>query len=174
MKSVISRLSALALVLFFALPLRAQGGTPSPLSVTVENRTAQAEAARGSARRDATARPGDVLRYRLAFRNPGSSPVRGVTLANPLAGGMRLVDASTRASRTDARVEFSADGGRTFAAQPSEMVTNEQGQRVRRPIPAERFTHVRWTVDGQVAPGATVTAEFDARVAGAPAPAARP
>lgn len=174
MKSVISRLSALALVLFFAMPLRAQGGSPSPMSVTVENRTAQAEASRGTARRDDRVRPGDVLRYRLAFRNPGTGPVRGVTLANPLAGGMRLVEASARSSRADARVEFSADGGQTFAAQPTEMVTDAQGQRVRRPIPAERFTHVRWTVDGQVAPGATVTAEFDARVAGAPAPAARP
>jgi hypothetical protein len=46
------------------------------------------------------------------------------------------------------------------------------GRRVRRAVPAERYTHVRWTVEGNVAPGATVVAEFDARVgAGTPAPA---
>jgi hypothetical protein len=39
---------------------------------------------------------------------------------------------------------------------------------VRRPVPSERYTHVRWTIDGSVAPGATVTAEFDARVNAGP------
>ena len=82
-----------------------------------------------------------------------------------LENGFRFVGGSTRASRDDARAEYSADGGRTFSAQPMEEVVVE-GRRVRRPVAPERYTHVRWTVDGWVAPGATVTAEFDARLAG--------
>ncbi len=154
----------LPLLVLCALPLRAQGA-PSPLAVTATNRTLAAEAARGAARPDDRVRPGDVLRYRLVFTNTAGRPVRGVNLANPLPRSFRLVGGSVRSSRADARPEYSADGGRTFSAQPEEEVVVE-GRRVRRPVAPERYTHVRWTVDGWVAPGATVTAEFDARLAG--------
>jgi hypothetical protein len=46
-----------------------------------------------------------------------------------------------------------------------------EGRRVQRPAPPERYTNVRWIVDGFVAPGATVVAEFDAQIGGAPRPA---
>lgn len=165
MKQMI-RLAVFFALVFAALPAAAQQATQQALTVTATNRTAaQAE------RNDDRARPGDVVRYRLTFTNVTRNPVRGVTLANPLAAGMRFVGGSARADRGDARAEYSADGGRTFSAQPMEEVVVD-GQRVRRAVPAERYTHVRWTVDGNVAPGATVVAEFDARVgAGTPAPA---
>lgn len=166
MKQLIRLAVFFALTFAAAVPAAAQGGTPQALVVTATNRTAaQAE------RTDNRARPGDVVRYRLTFTNVTRGAVRGVTLANPLAAGMRFVDGSARADRTDARLEYSADGGRTFSAQPTEEVVVD-GRRVRRAIPAERYTHVRWTVEGNVSPGATVVAEFDARVsAGTPAPA---
>jgi hypothetical protein len=41
---------------------------------------------------------------------------------------------------------------------------------VQRAAAPEKYTHVRWTVGGFVAPGATVVAEFDVRF-GASAPA---
>lgn len=156
----------LPLLAMCALPARAQqAAAPSPLAVTATNRTLAADAARGAPRADERARPGDVLRYRLTFTNTAGRPVRGVNLSNPLPQSFRLVGGSTRASRDDARAEYSADGGRTFSAQPMEEVVVE-GRRVRRAVAPERYTHVRWTVDGWVAPGATVTAEFDARLAG--------
>ncbi|HEX6036958.1 hypothetical protein [Longimicrobium sp.] len=160
----------LALLVAAATPAAAQQGGPrQAFTVTATNRTA-AQAPQGQ-RRDDRARPGDLVRYRLVFTNVTPGAVRGVTLANPLAPGMRFVGGSARADRTDARLEYSADGGRTFSAQPMEEVVVD-GQRVRRPVAPERYTHVRWTVDGNVAPGATVVAEFDARVgAGTPAPA---
>ncbi|HEX8275812.1 MAG TPA: hypothetical protein VF615_24465 [Longimicrobiaceae bacterium] len=155
----------LPLLVMCALPARAQQAAPSPLAVTATNRTLAAETAAGAPRKDERARPGDVLRYRLTFTNTAGRPVRGVNLANPLPQSFRFVGGSTRASRDDARAEYSADGGRTFSAQPMEEVVVE-GRRVRRAVAPERYTHVRWTVDGWVAPGATVTAEFDARLAG--------
>jgi uncharacterized repeat protein (TIGR01451 family) len=162
------RLAVLFTLLFAAVPAAAQQATQQALTVTATNRTA-AQAERG----DDRARPGDVVRYRLTFTNITRAPVRGVTLANPLAAGMRFVGGSAQADRNDARLEYSADGGRTFSAQPMEEVVVD-GQRVQRAVPAERYTHVRWTVDGSVAPGATVVAEFEARVgAGNPAPAQR-
>lgn len=160
------RLFLLLPLLLCAVPALAQGSqTPQALVVTATNRTQAAEAARGTARRDDHARPGDVLRYRLTFTNTAGRPVRGVNLSNPLPGGVRFVAGSVRSSRDDARPEYSADGGRTFSQQPMEDVVVE-GRRVRRPVAPEQYTHVRWTVDGWVAPGATVTAEFDARLTG--------
>lgn len=154
----------LALVLC-AVPAHAQqAAEPPALTVTATNRTQAAEAARGAPRQTDHVLPGDVVRYRLTFTNTAGKPVRGVNLANPLPEGFRFVAGSVRSSREDARAEYSADGGRTFSAQPMEEVMVD-GRRVRRPVAPERYTHVRWTVGGWVAPGATVTAELDARLA---------
>lgn len=147
-----------------ALAPAARAQQADALNVTATNRTAAAEAQAGAPRSDAAARPGDVLRYRLTFRNPGQQPVRGVVLNNPVAAGLTFVAGSARSSRDDVVTEFSIDGGRTWAAQPTEEVTDESGRRVRRPAPPEKYTHVRWTVTGAVNPGTTVTAEFDARL----------
>lgn len=165
---------AALLLVVGGLPAQAQqAATPQALVVTASNRTAAADAARGAARNNDQARPGDVLHYTLTFRNVNDRAVTGVTLANPLPAGVRYVANSAQATRQDARAEYSADGGKTFSTQPMEEVVVD-GRAVTRPIPAERFTHVRWIVTGTVAPGATVVAEFDARVnAGSPAPAVR-
>jgi uncharacterized repeat protein (TIGR01451 family) len=177
MRHIRTTLALFALALAAAPAARAQQAPAAgqqPLTVTATNRTAAAEAERGAPRRDDAARPGDVIRYRLTFRNPGSGRVRGVVLNNPVAAGMRFVGGSAQSSREDIAAEYSTDGGRTWSAQPMEEVTDENGRRVRRPAAPETYTHVRWTVQGWVNPGATVTAEFDARLEGgrssAPAP----
>lgn len=166
-------LAALLALAVTAPALHAQQGKPA-LAVTFENRTAASEASAGTPRRDERARPGDVLRYRLTFTNSSGRSLRGVALADPIPAGVSLVAGSARSARADARLEFSADGGRTWSAQPMEDVV-VNGARSSRAVPAERYTHVRWTVDGSVAPGATVVAEFDARVtAGTQSPPAAP
>jgi len=143
-----------------------------PLVITAQNRTAAQQAAAGSRRADDRARPGDVVRYRLAFTNPSGGSLRGVVLSDPIPAGTQYVDGSATTARADARLEFSADGGRSWSARPMETVV-VNGASVRRAVPSTRFTHVRWTVDGAVAPGATVVAEFDARVtAGSQSPSA--
>lgn len=166
MRHIRRTLAVLALALACAPAARAQqADEPAPpLVVTALNRTAAAEAEAGAPRGDQAARPGDVLRYRLTFRNPGGEPVRGVTLANPVAAGMTFVGGSARSSRDDVVTEYSADGGATWSARPMEEVTDESGRRVRRPAAPETYTHVRWTVQGWISPGAAVTAEFDARL----------
>jgi hypothetical protein len=82
---------------------------------------------------------------------------------NPVPAGLRYVDRSAGADRQDVAVEYSTDGGKTYAATP--MVTEVvDGKRVQRPATPEQYTHVRWTVQGSIAPGATVTAEFRAEL----------
>ncbi|NUO40287.1 MAG: DUF11 domain-containing protein [Gemmatimonadaceae bacterium] len=161
-----SVLTKLLVVLTLAAPVRAQAPAKpaSALAVTAENRTAMAAAAQGAKRTDAAVHAGDVLRYKLTFTNIAGRPVRQVALQNPVASGLQFVAGSASSSRQDARAEYSADHGATWSAKPMETVTID-GKRVERAVAPERYTGVRWIVDGWVSPGATVTAQFEARLA---------
>ncbi|MDB4886699.1 MAG: hypothetical protein JWN79_2137 [Gemmatimonadetes bacterium] len=160
-------LASSAITLTAAVPARAQtaaahAAAPS-LVVAALNTTAAAERA---ARPRTSVRPNDVLRYTLTFTNPTSRALASVELKDAIPAGVRFVGGSTHASRADARAEFSADGGKSWSTQPMETVM-VAGQPVQRAVSADRYTHVRWTVAGKVAPGATVTADFEAKVDGA-------
>ena len=142
-----------------------RSATPA-LTVVAVNTTAAADSARGAKRRDTSVRPGDVLRYTLTFDNRGPRSVRNVELRNPIPSGVHFVPGSTHASRADARLEFSADNGRSWAARPVETVVVERRQ-VTRPVPADRFTHIRWVIPGTLAPKAVVRGAFEVRVTAA-------
>jgi uncharacterized repeat protein (TIGR01451 family) len=156
------------ILLLITLAVRAPAQVPvrqaSALVVSAENRTAMDAAAHGARRADATVHAGDVLRYKLTFTNTESRPVRQVALQNPVAAGLQFVAGSAKASRADARAEYSADNGANWSARPMETVVID-GKQVVRAIAPERYTGVRWIVDGWVSPGATLTAEFEARLA---------
>jgi uncharacterized repeat protein (TIGR01451 family) len=164
--SIPAKLLGLLLAATLVAPARAQAPTraASALAVTAENRTAAAAAARGAKRTDAAVHAGDVLRYKLTFTNTAGRPVRQVALQNPVANGLQFVAGSASASRQDARAEYSADNGVTWSAKPMETVTID-GRRVERAVAPEHYTGVRWIVDGWLSPGATVTAQFEARLA---------
>jgi uncharacterized repeat protein (TIGR01451 family) len=136
-----------------------------PLEVTAVNLNARN---RGSP--TDVVQPGDVLQYPLRFTNQTQGDVRGVVFTNPVPAGLRYVEGSAGADRQDVAVEYSTDGGQTYAATP--LVTEVVGgRRVQRPASPEQYTHVRWTVRGAIAPGASVTAEFRATLPAAPQPA---
>jgi uncharacterized repeat protein (TIGR01451 family) len=166
MQSTAAKLFGLLLILTLAAPGRAQAPARpvSALVVAAENRSAMDAAARGAKRADATVHAGDVLRYKLTFTNTAGRPVREVALQNPVSSGLQFVAGSARSSRRDARAEYSADNGATWSVRPMETVTID-GTPVQRAVAPERYTGVRWIVDGWVSPGATVTAEFEARLA---------
>lgn len=164
-----SSILAFFVAAFAALPhAQAQQGRPVPPAgptfvMSARNVTAAEAASRGTARRDSAALPGDEVRYSMVFTNTTDGAIRNVTLDNPLPAGLQYVAGSARATRAEAPAEFSVDGGRTYSAQPMETVV-VNGVRTSRPVPTERYTHVRWVIRGAVAPRATVTAEFSARV----------
>jgi uncharacterized repeat protein (TIGR01451 family) len=125
-----------------------------PLVVTALNVTARSRGSQSQA-----VMPGDVLQYQLRFTNQRQGDVRGVVFTNPVPARLRYVDGSAGADRQDVAVEYSADGGKSFSAKP--MITEVvAGTRVQKPAAPEQYTHVRWTVRGSIAPGASVTAEF--------------
>lgn len=175
MRNSLRRLIPVIALILAAAPSFATAQSPDAkaLTVTASNRTAEAEAAKGQKRADSHVQGGDVMKYRLTFTNLKDSNVRQVVLSNPISGGLKMVAGSARSSRDDALAEYSADGGKTFSSQPMEEVLLD-GKAVQRPVSPDRYTHIRWTVAGSVAPKATVTAEFEARLGPTPPAASKP
>ena len=131
--------------------------TPKALVVTAHNLTAETTR---------VAQPGDVIRYGLVFTNVTAGPVKNIQFVDPIPAGMVYVLGSAAADRP-VRLEYSIDGGKSYSAQPVIAVVQD-GKTVEQPAPRERYTHVRWTVLGSLAPGAKVTAEFRTQVNAAP------
>jgi len=158
-----SRIGLVALALMWAMPVAAQSLESKPLVITAINTTAESAKAAGAERKDAAmARPGDVIGYSLAFTNLNRTPVNSVQFVDPLPKGLVYLPGSASADKP-VQVEYSIDGGKTFVARPVVVVV-ENGKRVEKPAPREAYTHIRWTVSGPLAPGAQVTAGFQAEV----------
>jgi uncharacterized repeat protein (TIGR01451 family) len=163
----------LSLIAFSATasPALAQGSNAvKALVVTAENLMAAdsmhvAAASRGRDPKELMA--GDVVRYRLTFTNVTTNPVKNVLFDNPLPTGLRYLDGTATVDRDQVAVQYSIDGGKSYSSKP--MIEHEvEGRRVLRPAPAETYTHIRWSVQGSVLPGAAVHAEFRAQLAARP------
>ncbi len=149
---------------------------PKALVMTAEN-LMQADARHQDLAKDggdpATLLPGDVIRYQLRFTNVTNDSVRHVVFNNRLPQGLRYMDATAGGDRDDLTIEYSIDGGTSYSAQP--MIDVEvDGKRVKRPAPAEMYTHIRWTIEGWLQPNAHVTAEFKAHLPNAAGSNAEP
>jgi uncharacterized repeat protein (TIGR01451 family) len=133
----------------------------SPLKVSFTNITLQHDSARAKGG-STTALPDDTLRYVLAFTNTQERALRDVVFTNPIPAGLVLVSGSVK-STASTKVEYSIDGGHGYSEQPMVLV-EENGRKIRRPATPDSYTHIRWTITGSIAPGATVTAQYDTRV----------
>ena len=155
----------LLLVGMLVLPQLAVAQTPAPkaLVITAHNVTAETSSGRAN---PTLARPGDVIRYTLVFTNLTAGPVKNIQFVDPLPKGLVYVLGSAKADQP-VRLEYSIDGGKSYVAQPMIAVV-ASGKKSEQPAPREKYTHVRWTVLGSVAPGAQVIAEFRADVNAAP------
>jgi uncharacterized repeat protein (TIGR01451 family) len=152
-------------------PALAQGtAAPRALVVTAENLMsgdAQHKAAASRGRDSKELMPGDVVRYRLTFTNVTPHAVKSVVFDNPLPAGLRYQGGTAASDREQVMIQYSIDGGKSYSAQP--MIEVEvDGKRVQRPAPADMYTHIRWSVQGSVLPGAVVHAEFRAQLAARP------
>ena len=106
--------------------------------------------------------PGDVVEYRLVFTNITGRPVNNIQFTDPLPEGMHYLKGTAGAGREDVDVEFSLDGGTSYSEQPMVEVVVD-GRTEQRPASPEDYTHIRWTVHGEVQPDARVTAAFQVR-----------
>jgi uncharacterized repeat protein (TIGR01451 family) len=162
MKRWCAAFAVIATLLLQSSGSHAQVPNASAMTMTVRNLTLAHDSARAKPRKSGDALMNDTLRYELNFRNPQPIALRNVVFENPLPSNLLLIGGSVTTS-APARIEYSIDGGKTFAVQPMAR-TNVNGQMVERPALPEQYTHIRWTVVGDLAVGATVTAGYDARI----------
>jgi uncharacterized repeat protein (TIGR01451 family) len=104
--------------------------------------------------------PGDVVIFTTRYTNKGKQPATGVVVTNPVPEHMTYVDLS--AEGKGSKVDFSIDGGRTYAAPEKLKVTDKDG-RTRPALPRD-YTHIQWTITGSLQPGAGGYVTFRARV----------
>jgi len=104
--------------------------------------------------------PGESVIYTLNAKNTSGKPAGDVVMTDPIPEHMEYVDGSV--SVDGARVTFSVDGGKTFAAKESLKVRGEDGA-IRAALPAD-FTNIRWQLEKPLAPGDTRAVSFRARV----------
>ena len=109
-----------------------------------------------------TVAPGDVVEYQLVFTNITGRTVNNIQFTDPLPEGMRYLEGTAGADREDVDVEFSSDGGTSYSEQPMVEVVVD-GRTEQRPASPEDYTDIRWTVHGDLQPGAWVTATFQVR-----------
>jgi uncharacterized repeat protein (TIGR01451 family) len=104
--------------------------------------------------------PGDVVIFTTRYTNKGKQPATGVVVTNPVPEHMTYVDLS--AEGKGSRIEFSIDGGRTYATPEKLKVTDKDG-RTRPALPRD-YTHIQWTITGSLQPGVGGSVTFRARV----------
>ncbi len=101
--------------------------------------------------------PGERVFYTITFTNVGDEPAENVVITNPIATELTYVEGSAFGPGMD--VQFSVDGGATFAA-AAELTVTENGET--RAAGPEDFTHIRWVMQGELNTGSQGTARFAA------------
>lgn len=150
----------LAVLLAFGAPALAQQSGTLDVSQTVQKELVETSESGETTTRlvDAeTVIPGERVIYTTTFRNVGSDPAANVVITNPISENLEYVDGS--AFGPGMRLEFSVDGGSTFADADSLTVVNGEETRQAR---GSDYTHIRWTLTGELAPGAQGVVRFTA------------
>jgi len=97
---------------------------------------------------------GQVVYYTVKITNPTPIFANKVQVSQLIPANTSYVAGSAGGPGAD--IEFSIDGGQTFAR--AENLKQADGTRA----PPERYTHVRWSLRNPLAPGATALARFRA------------
>jgi uncharacterized repeat protein (TIGR01451 family) len=104
--------------------------------------------------------PGVAVIYTISAANTGAKPASDVVVTDPIPEHMDYVDGS--ATSEGARLSFSVDGGKTFAAKDKLQVRGKDGGT--RAALSTDYTHIRWQFEKPLAPGESRAVEFRARV----------
>ena len=103
---------------------------------------------------------GDEVHYTVRVRNPGKQAVDAVVVTKRLPFGVRYLRGS--ATGPAAEVQFSIDGGKTFAT-PEALARAAGGSKKTQRKPLENdYTHVRWVLSRPLGPASTALLRFRA------------
>ncbi|WP_137896334.1 DUF11 domain-containing protein [Ramlibacter sp. 2FC] len=110
------------------------------------------------------ARPGELLEYRVNYRNPGPAPVRQAVATLPIPAGTVFVPGSALPAMAQASTD-----GRQFQALPlRHWVTLPDGRREQRLVPPQDYRALRWQL-GDLASGQAVSVSARVRLEAATA-----
>lgn len=160
MKSTMTLIAGLAL--FFAPAAFAQDAGHLNVRTVVQKEEVSVNDSGDTERRlvDAdTVVPGDDVVYTITFTNISDDAAENVVITNPIAENLTYVNGSAFGPGTV--IEFSIDGGQSFAS-PDQLRVSSDGEF--RAARAEDFTHVRWTMQNELQAGAQGMAQFRARL----------
>jgi uncharacterized repeat protein (TIGR01451 family) len=120
--------------------VRESGGTPERPTVRMVPATRLAQ--------------GQVVYYTVRITNPTPVFANKVQVSQMIPANTTYVVGSAGGPGAD--IEFSIDGGQTFA--PADQLKLPDGS----VAPPGRYTHIRWRLHNPLAPGATALARFRA------------
>ncbi len=104
--------------------------------------------------------PGVEIFYTVTYSNVGEEPAEKVTINYPVPNNMEYVDGTARGNNTT--ITFSVDDGNSFDAPDNLLVTDAEG--AQKPASVVDYTHIRWVVGSNIAPGTSGTVQFSAVV----------
>lgn len=105
--------------------------------------------------------PGENLLYRLNYDNASSASAENVSLVMNVPSEVIFTEDSAQSLNEEATVEFSTDGGESFAPR-GELTVDDDG--LGRIASAEDITNIRWTFTNDIPVGAKGTISFEAIV----------
>lgn len=107
----------------------------------------------------ATKTPGDIVVFTTTYTNNGKKPAEAVVITNPVPEHTAYVNGS--ASGANAKIDFSVDGGKTFAAADKLTVREKAGQRK---AGAADYTTIRWTLTAPVPVNGSGNVSYKAKI----------
>lgn len=156
------RLVLTLLFLVFSLSAFAAGEAPVTLTVKAEKEIVVLENGVAVTKRVAAeaAEPGTELIYTLSYANNAAAPATNLAFKNKVPDLTVYIDGS--AVGEGASIDFSVDGGATFAPLADLHVTDAETKKPR-PAAATDITTIRWSLK-TIPPGSKGELGFKARV----------
>ncbi len=106
--------------------------------------------------------PGETVRYLIVATNTGSQAASHLIPQARIPAGTAY-EAGSASSFADSHVEFSLDGGRTWAAKPLVKVQTPNGL-VEKAADPSLYTSVRFARDNPLEPKTSVTYSYEVRI----------
>lgn len=108
--------------------------------------------------------PGDEVLYTVTYTNKTAKPAEKIAVTNPVPRHTRYKDGSAAGEGAD--ITYSVDGGKSFAT-PDKLtvaIKDKSGKDIVRPASAAEYTHIRWLLKQNVAPGQSGSVRFRAAI----------
>ena len=105
-----------------------------------------------------TAAPGAHLVYSIYYKNAGPEQAVNAVITTPLPAKVLYQEGSAQGAGT--RIDFSIDGGRSYHPPAQLFIKDASGREF--PAQPRDYSHIRWTFENPLAPGATGAVSYRA------------